>query len=383
MVAKKPSPFSEVEKAVSPSLRAVLAQLDEKMKDSLQEIRLRTGRPLSVVSGGQVYFIGTGGKTTTYPAGDSYFVTPREVMETFQFICDYSIHAHQGDIVNGFLTIAGGHRAGICGTAVVQDGRIIGVKDVSSINLRVARTICGAGDEAMSLFRNGPVGILFSGAPGSGKTTLIRDVTRQLSIGKPGGRSLKVALVDERGELAAVYHGVPQNDVGPSTDILDGYPKETALHIAIKTLSPDVLICDEVMGQAELDAVAHGVNCGASVIASVHAGSIGELLEKEMNRALLRTGAFRYVVQLGDMMAPGKINQVIEVAKLDLDKDHRPDIGGSSSSLCGGQRVGKTKTADPPFGEMPVVSHFYRHDDPLQPCHSGGDHGVGQQARGI
>jgi stage III sporulation protein AA len=171
------------------------------------------------------------------------------------------------------------------------------------------------------VFQGGVCSLLIVGAPSSGKTTVLRDLARQLSCGKAGGY-LKVAVVDERCELGAVYDGVPQNDLGPCCDILSGYPKAEGILTAVRTLSPQVILCDEIGGEPEVSGMLDGVNCGVKMIATAHAATIAELKGRKQIRRLLEYGVFDQIVRLGGADSPGQIVEIVEAGGF-LAQDHR------------------------------------------------------------
>ena len=190
------------------------------------------------------------------------------------------------------------------------------MRDISSINIRIARQVYGCASGVLqAVGKNLRDGVLVAGAPSSGKTTILRDIARQLSSGLCGDVR-KVAVVDERGELAGTYRGVPQNDLGPCCDVLDGYPKGEGILQAIRSLSPEFIICDEMGGLADVEAAAQGLNAGVGMISSVHAGSVRELLRRQQALSLLHTGAFGYVVLLEGSREPGRVAGVYKAGDL-------------------------------------------------------------------
>ena len=227
-------------------------------RSEVTEIRLRSGRRACVVT--------IGGRCV--PCSD---VLSREDIEScFQELCRHSVHSFSREIAEGYITLPGGHRVGFCGTAVIKNGALDTLRDISCVNIRIARQIKGCAEELFrTVFSHGTCSLLLAGAPLSGKTTMPRDLARLL------GEKHRVALIDSRSELAAVYRGTPALDVGENTDVLCGYPKYEGIMTALRTLSPEVIICDEIGGDA--DAVKQCMHCGVKLIASAHAGSLKEL----------------------------------------------------------------------------------------------------------
>lgn len=328
------SRFDSASKAVSDRIRKYLKLLPGDIKNQTQELRLRVNKPVSVCCTSGIYFLSQTGRLMCYPDGDMLSADKTDIEESFRNICSYSIYSHQNEIKNGYITLCGGHRVGISGTAVFREGAITGMRDISSINIRIAREIPGAADEIFRMLKNGiSSGLLLAGAPASGKTTILRDIARQISGGICGDIK-KVTVVDERGELAGTYMGIPQNDLGVCSDILDGYPKAEGIMQAIRSLSPEFIICDELGGNEEVNAVVQGLNAGVSMISSIHAGSVEELLKRQQAVALLQTGAFGCVAMLNGHERPGKITGIYKAGDL-LAK-----ISGSIDSDCGGDSRG-------------------------------------------
>lgn len=310
MKEKGTAPYEQVISILCPRIRAVLGRIPEQVKSQINEIRLRSCQPILLIGLNGTCFVSETGRVSYILSAAAVRISHEEVTECFHAICGYSVHSHQESIRNGYITLPGGHRAGICGTAVCENGKTKAVHDIASINLRVARQVIGAADALVErLFRTQAASALLAGGPGSGKTTLLRDLARQLSVGN-GCESRRVAVVDERGEIAAVYEGVAQNDLGYNCDVLSGYPKGEAILTALRSLSPEIIICDEVGNMEEIQAIRAGVNAGVKFIASIHAASKEELLRRPQARRLLETGAFDHIVLLAGGGLPGRISQI-------------------------------------------------------------------------
>ncbi len=315
-----------------------LKRVPEDVKARTQEVHLHTGSPVVLTGAGNLSFVTDKGDVTSVYRDGLPTATLETMEKAMASLCDYSIHSFQGDIQNGFITVRGGHRAGICGTAVVEKGKVSSIRDISSINLRIARQHFGAADSILhSAFAKGVKGLLLAGPPGCGKTTILRDLARQLSSGA-AGCYYRVALVDERGELGGVYRGQAQNNLGPCCDCLDGYPKAQGILQALRSLAPQVIVCDEVGDDADIDAIKAGVNGGAKMIVSIHAGSLSELMDRPQCRALLNTNAFDYVAVMEGRDHPGRIQSITEAG--DLLEDHRAVVFDCDGDLSGPDEIG-------------------------------------------
>ncbi len=221
----------------------------------IAEIRLRAGRPA-------VYVDLRGGMKIC-----SERLTVEDIADYFAEICRFSVHSYQEEIAGGYVTLDGGHRVGICGTAVRENGRISFLKDISGLNIRVAHAVNGCSDGILD--RVGECSMLIAGKPMSGKTTILRDLARRL------GEQRRVTVIDSRGEIAAAVHGLPSFDVGLNTDVLSGFEKSEGIMMALRSLSPEFIICDEIAHDEK--AVEQALFCGVKIIASVHAGSAEEV----------------------------------------------------------------------------------------------------------
>ncbi|MCH5203333.1 MAG: stage III sporulation protein AA [Oscillospiraceae bacterium] len=235
---------------------------------NVAEIRLRSGRPAVCVE--------ISGKMTEC----SEPFSAREISDVFAEICGYSVYSYENDIARGFVTISGGHRVGICGTCVYKNGKIETIRDISSLNIRIAHEVKGCANKLVRMiFSDKPRSLLLGGPVMSGKTTVLRDLARILS------ERFRVSVIDSRGEISAAVKGTPSFDVGLNTDVLCGCDKTDGILMALRTLSPEIIICDEI-GDDER-AIEQCAFCGAKIIASAHAGDFGELKSRPSTRAVL------------------------------------------------------------------------------------------------
>ncbi|MDR3050663.1 MAG: stage III sporulation protein AA [Oscillospiraceae bacterium] len=276
----------------SPPLAQAIQGLSRAQADALRELRVRVGQPLEWVG-------------LTSPPACGWAADQQAVQRLAQAFLHHSAYARQEEVRRGFLTAPGGHRVGLCGRAVLTDGRMTGLRDVSSLCVRIARAVPGAADWLLPLlFAEGaPQSALLFSAPGLGKTTLLRDAVRQLS----DVRGLRVGLVDERGEVAGSVDGVVQLPVGSRTDVLDGCPKAQGMPLLLRAMAPQWLAVDEVGGQGDADALADAARCGVSVLATAHGDTLAQLRRRPALRALWRQGMFARYVRLGPDAAPAGV----------------------------------------------------------------------------
>ena len=305
--------FDSAVEILSEDIGAVLKNIPDSRKSTVQEIRIRSNKPIALSDGATTVFMDSEGQII-YTMGEKAFTaSQRSIYDTFRRICDYSVYSRQDEIKNGYITVKGGHRVGLCGTAVLTEGKISALNDISSMNVRIARQVFGVSEEIINHLYPFERGILIAGMPSSGKTTLLRDLARSLSLGI-GCHITRTAVIDERGELSGTYSGTAYNDMG-LCDILNGYPKGEGIIHAIRAMSPQVIICDELGTNEDCKLVSQGFNAGAVVIASIHAGNYEELMRRKQAVELLETGAFENIVILESSNRPCKIAQFIKLGE--------------------------------------------------------------------
>ncbi len=264
----------------------------------LEEIRIRVNEPLMFRTGEGEFFLRIDHLVGQLD-NQCHRMTPEEIRQMSVFMSKYSLYAYEEEIRKGFLTVEGGHRIGVCGQVSCEGEQIRRIHPISYLNIRVARERKGCADEIFpflierGLFQN----TLILSAPGIGKTTLLRDVIRILSDGSGLCGGKKVGLVDERSEIAGCLRGVPQNDVGMRTDVLDGCPKEEGMMLLVRSMAPDVLAVDEIGGERDMDALQYAVRCGCQIVATIHSRDLDELFVKPKWMDYCRERLFeRYVV---------------------------------------------------------------------------------------
>lgn len=301
--------FSQAAQCLSPRLLSRVKDLEKDLAYSANELRLRLNRPLSVSCADKSCYITESGELTENISRRLLTVEKKDIDHSFGYICEYSVYARQSEIACGFVTLKGGHRVGICGTAVSRDGALVNVRSISSLNIRIAREHKGCSGELLEKTRGISGGILICGPPCSGKTTVLRDLARTLSYKN------RVSLIDGRGELAAACGGVFQNDVG-MCDVFDGYPKDVAMEQALRSMSPQIIICDELGSETDVRAAENALNCGVRLIATAHAADFSELKNRAGLKRLAALGGFEAVAALSGGASPGTLSAVARAGEV-------------------------------------------------------------------
>ena len=275
--------------------------------EKLYEIRLRAGRPMFLIYDGGECFLRTRGR-------EPYLVTREDLKETLEYVSGYSLYAYEDELRQGYMSVQGGHRVGVTGKVILDGDRIRGMKYISCINLRLAHEIQGCADPVMEHIRkeNWTAHTLLISPPRCGKTTLLRDMIRQLSNGSGKIPGVTVGVVDERSELAGCYQGIPQNDLGIRTDVLDGCPKAHGMQMLIRSMSPSVVAVDELGREEDFKAVESVIYSGCKLIATAHGASLEEIFYTPFFGRLRKMKVFERYIILGKEQRAGIIRGIYD-----------------------------------------------------------------------
>lgn len=270
-------------------------------KEQIYEFRIKIGKPILVYSKFGENII-------------NYFPTKEDMKSIIQRIANYSLYAYEEDIRQGFITIKGGHRIGIAGECVMEKGEVKTIRNISSINIRICREVIGCSNKVMKYIASSQriYNTIIISPPKCGKTTILRDISRNISngISSIGLKGRKVVVVDERSEIGACYLGIPQSDLGIRTDVLDNCLKREGLIMAIRSLSPEVLICDEIGTKGDIDALIMGFNSGVNIITTIHGFTIEDLYKRKVLDDLLSNEILERAIILSNRNGVGTIENV-------------------------------------------------------------------------
>lgn len=289
------------------NLKEIILKVPPSILRELQEIRLRLFRPLVLVTGeGYIYLNAKGEMLKAYEG--AYFLTEEDMGRALQLVSNSSLYALEEELKNGFITINGGHRVGLSGKVVLKDGRVKNLKYISGMNIRFAKEVLGFADEVLPhIWQEGEKikhTMIFS-PPGCGKTTLLRDIIRQIS-----NNNIAVGLVDERSEIAGSHRGFPTMDVGVNTDILDSCPKAEGMIMLLRSMSPQVIATDELGKIEDVRALEEVLNAGVKVIFTVHGSCLEEIAKRPALNYLLGLNLIEAYVQLGKFPKVGSVVKI-------------------------------------------------------------------------
>lgn len=268
---------------------------------SLQEIRIKVNKPLIIQVGGREVI-------------DSYISTKEDLKKIFNIMSGYSIYSVEDELKQGYITIKGGHRVGICGDCVVQGDKVKTIKNISSLNIRVCKEIIGCSNNIIKkiIHENKVFNTIIISPPNCGKTTLLRDIARNLSYGIDGVnfKGKKVCIIDERSEIGACLEGINQMDIGIRTDIMDNCPKSVGIMMAIRSMAPEIIICDEIGTYDDIKSILTAVNCGVNLVTTIHGFGVEDLNKRDVFKDAVNNRIFERAIVLSGKNGVGTVEYV-------------------------------------------------------------------------
>ncbi|WP_219836433.1 stage III sporulation protein AA [Paenibacillus sp. R14(2021)] len=324
-------------------LADLLSRVPERIKDDLEEIRIREGRPLEISTAHGFSFLSPSGILLEHP-DEAYKPSSEVCRKMLERISNHSLYAMEEELRRGYITVAGGHRIGLAGRTVLEGGHVRGIRDIAAFNVRIAREVIGAASGLLPKLldpkRKSVHSTLVIAPPQQGKTTLVRDLARAVSSGAWGMNAAanwpgrKVGIIDERSEIAACVRGVPTFNVGPRTDVLDACPKAEGMMMMLRSMSPDVMIVDEIGREEDAAAILDASHAGVAVIATAHAKDAADARARPVLGRLLEAGAFHLCVEL-QRSGSGFISRVLPAASA-----FRAPAAREPTTVIGGEGVG-------------------------------------------
>ncbi|WPC40921.1 stage III sporulation protein AA [Clostridium sp. JS66] len=273
------------------------------LNEELQEIRIRADKPLVLENGKEEMIF-------------KYIPSREDLKAIVQRISNYSIYAFEEEIKKGYITIRGGHRIGICGRCVIEKDEVKTIKSIASLNIRICREVIGCSDSLMDFIikNNNVINTIVISPPKCGKTTLIRDIVRNISDGmkQKAFTGKKVCVIDERSEIGACYNGIPQLKLGLRTDILDSCLKSQGIMMAIRSMSPDVVVCDEIGTYKDMDSILFALNSGVNLITTIHGYGIEDLYKRPVFKEIVENQVFKRAIVLSSNNGAGTVEYIYD-----------------------------------------------------------------------
>lgn len=284
------------------NLASLISQIPPNQKEEVEEIRIRINRPIEITLKGAPRFL-------------SYIIQPEDALNLLNKISQFSIYTLEEELKRGYITISGGHRIGLAGKVILEAGKVKAIRDISSFNIRIAREKVGIAEAIVPyIFREDWMHTMIIGPPQTGKTTLLRDIARIISSGNhpTGIKASKVGIVDERSEIAGCVNGVPQLTFGHRLDVLDACPKAEGMMMMIRSMSPDVLIVDEIGRREDAEAIQEAVHAGIKLMMTTHGSNIEEIRKRPSLMEIMDQKIFERFVILSRASGPGTITRILD-----------------------------------------------------------------------
>ncbi|MEH6991528.1 stage III sporulation protein AA [Neobacillus drentensis] len=279
-----------------------ISKIPPSQKDELEEIRIRIDRPIEITMKGAPMFL-------------SYIIRQEDAFHLLNKISQFSIYTLEEELKRGYITVSGGHRIGLAGKVILEEGKVKAIRDIASFNIRIAKEKIGIAEKIIPfIFNHSWMHTMIVGPPQTGKTTLLRDIARIISSGnqEKGIHAYKVGIVDERSEIAGCVHGIPQMTFGHRLDVLDACPKAEGMMMMIRSMSPDVLVVDEIGRMEDAEAIQEAVHAGIKLIMTTHGTSLEEAKNRPSLKSIIDQNIFQRFIVLSRAHGPGTITHILD-----------------------------------------------------------------------
>ncbi|WP_062357031.1 stage III sporulation protein AA [Bacillus kwashiorkori] len=281
-------------------IKEQLNYIPKTIQQNIEEVRVRINRPIEIITKEKTYYL-------------PYIINTHDSEQLLNKISHHSLYTLEEELKRGFITVEGGHRIGLAGKVILENGQVKAIRQISSFNIRLAKEVVGIGDELVPyLFDKQWQHTMIIGPPQTGKTTLLRDIARIITTGvkEKNIPALKVGIVDERSEIAGCVNGIPQMTFGVRVDILDACPKAEGMMMMIRSMSPDVLVVDEIGRKEDSEAILEAMHAGIRLVMTTHGNSFADLKKRPTLQPILEQKVFDRFIELSRKNGPGTIANI-------------------------------------------------------------------------